>query len=60
MNNKMAIHTYLSIIEYKKQTKQRRGTETESWIQRAFWWLPIGKWGGKNGVVVRGLRSTNM
>ena len=33
MNNKMAINTYLSIIESK--TKQTR-TETESWIWRAF------------------------
>ena len=29
MNNKMAKNTYLSTIECKKQTKQRR-TETES------------------------------
>ena len=34
MNNKMAINTYLSTTESKKQTKQR--TETESWIQKAF------------------------
>ena len=36
MNNKMAINTYLSTIESKKQTKLTRRTETESWIQRAF------------------------
>ena len=37
MNNKMAINTYLSTIESKKkQTKQTRRIETESWIQRAF------------------------
>ena len=36
MNNKMAINTYLLTIESKKQTKQTR-TETESWIQRAFY-----------------------
>ena len=30
MNNKMAINTYLSTIESKKQTKQTRRTETES------------------------------
>ena len=36
MNNKMAASTYLSIIESKKQTKQMRGTEIESWIWRAF------------------------
>ena len=35
MGNKMAINTYLSTIESKKQTKQAR-TETESWIQRMF------------------------
>ena len=29
MNDKMAINTYLSTIEYKKQTKQT-GTEKES------------------------------
>ena len=36
MNNKMAINTYLSTIESKKQIMQRRTTERESWIQRAF------------------------
>ena len=36
MNNKMAINTYLSTTESKKQTKQTRRTETDSWIQRAF------------------------
>ena len=36
MNNKMAINTNLSTIESKTQTKQTRGRETESWIQRAF------------------------
>ena len=35
MNNKMAINTYLSIIESKKQIKQTR-TDTECWIQREF------------------------
>ena len=35
MNNKMAINTYLSTIESKKQTEQTR-TETESQIWRAF------------------------
>ena len=29
MNNKMAINTYLSTIESKKQAKQTRRTETE-------------------------------
>ena len=36
MNDKMAINTYLSTVESKKQTKQTRRTETESWIQRVF------------------------
>ena len=36
MNNKMAKNTNQSTIESKKQTKQTRRTETESWIQRAF------------------------
>ena len=59
MNNKMAINTYLSTTESKKQTKQTRRTETESWIQRAFFGCPLGGecWGV--GEEVRGLRSTN-
>ena len=32
MNHKMAINTYLSTIASKKQTKETRRTETESWI----------------------------
>ena len=39
MNNKMAVNTYLSTTESKKQnkqTKQTRRTETESCIWRAF------------------------
>ena len=36
INNKMAINTYLSTIESKKQTKQISRTETESRIWRAF------------------------
>ena len=36
MNNKVAINTYLSTIESKKQTKQTTRTETESWKQRVF------------------------
>ena len=35
MNNKMAKDTYL-LIESKKQTKQARRTQTESWIWRVF------------------------
>ena len=37
MDNEMAINTYLSTTEYKKQTKQTRRTETESWIWRPFY-----------------------
>ena len=33
MNNKMAINTYLSIIKFKKHTKQTGKTKTESWTQ---------------------------
>ena len=38
MNYKMAKNpkTYLSTIKSKKEIKQTRRTETESWIQRAF------------------------
>ena len=36
MNNKMAIDTYVSTIESKKQTKHTRRTETELWLQREF------------------------
>ena len=36
MNIKMAINSQLSRIESKKQTKQIKRTETESWIPRAF------------------------
>ena len=36
MNDKMAKNTNLSTIEFKKQIKQTRRTETESWIWKAF------------------------
>ena len=36
MYNKMAKNTSLSKIEFKKQTKDTRRTETESWIQKPF------------------------
>ena len=42
MNNKVAVNTYLSKIESKKQTKQTR-TETESWIWTAFL---VARWEG--------------
>ena len=56
MNNKMAKIQINQKIESKKQTKQTR-TETESWIQRAFCWLPDGS--GGMGEEMKGLRSTN-
>ena len=43
MNNKMAKYTNLSTIESKNQTRQTIRTETESWIWRAFGWLPDGR-----------------
>ena len=36
MNNKMEKNTNLTTIDSKKQTKQTRRTETESWLQRVF------------------------
>ena len=48
MNNKMEKNTNLSTIESKKQTKQTRRTETESWIRK----LPDGR--GVEGTGRRG------
>ena len=59
MNNNTGINTYLWTIESKRQSNQTRRTETESWIQRAFSWLPNGKGYGGMGEEVRGLRNTN-
>ena len=61
MNNKMAKNTNLSTIEYKKQTKQTRSTETESWTQRVVFFdgCPMGEGHGGMGEELRGLRSTN-
>ena len=36
MNNKMAINTYLSTIESKKQNRQTSRTETDSEIREHF------------------------
>ena len=47
MNDKMQINSYLSTTESKKQTKQTRRTETESWIQRAL--LMVARWDGGVG-----------
>ena len=57
MNNKMAKNTNTSTTESNKQTKQRRRTETESWIESVLMVADgRGVWG--MGEVVRGLRST--
>ena len=52
----MAINTYLSTVESKKNKWTNR-TNTDSYIQTPFSWLPYGRGGG---VVkkVKGLRST--
>ena len=50
--------TYLSGIESKNQTKQTRRSETESWVLRAFQWLPDGKGSRGTDEEERGL-STN-
>ena len=52
------IHIYQQ-LNLKKQTKQTRRTETESWTQRAFLMVPDGKGCGGIGEEARGLRSTN-
>ena len=59
MKSKMAKITYLSKIDSKKQTKQTRRTETESWIRRAFCGCQIGGGFGRMGRNKRGLRSRN-
>ena len=60
MNNKMAINTYLSTIESKKQTKQtRKQGQNHRCGERFDGWQMGGGFGGM-GEEVRGLRSTNM
>ena len=59
MNNKMATNTTCQLNLKSKQTKQTKRTETESWIQRVFSWLPNGRGYEGMGEEVRGLRSTN-
>ena len=58
MNYKMVTNTYL-FIESKKQTNQRKRTEFELWMWRAFGWLPDGRGAREMGEEVRGLSSTN-
>ena len=43
MNNKMAIRTYLSMIESKTWSKWTSRTETDLQIQRIFLQLPDGR-----------------
>ena len=50
---------YISINNYKTQTKQRRRTETELWIQTTFDACQMGRVDGGMGEQVRGLRNTN-
>ena len=52
----MTINTYLSTIESKKQTKQTRRTETESWIWRR---LPDGKGCGEVSAEMSELGNIN-
>ena len=50
MNNKMAINTYLSTIESKKETKQNKQVEQkQNRRQRTFQWLPDGRGFGRKG-----------
>ena len=55
----MAKNINLSTIKSKKQTKQTKRTETESWLQRTFWWLPDGRGYEGMGEEMRGLKNTN-
>ena len=55
MGNKMAINTYLSTIESKKQTKQTKEQKQNHGYRECFdGCQTVGVWGEK----VRGLRST--
>ena len=57
MNNNMATNTYLSTTESKKQSKQRRRTETESSIHvsiLAVSILMVARWEGGEGHGLRG------
>ena len=57
MNNQMAINTYLSTVESKKQIKQTRRTEQNHGYGQSF-----DGWGercGRMGEEARGLRHTS-
>ena len=51
MDNKKTTNTHLSTVESKKQTKQTRRTEIESWIRRVF--LMVARWEGHLGEWVK-------
>ena len=59
MNNKMAINTYLSTTESKKQTKQPRRTDIVYQIWKTFGWLPDERGFGGMDEKMKGLRNTN-
>ena len=44
INNKMAINSYLSTIKSKKQIKQTRRPEIESWILESILMVAMGEW----------------
>ena len=46
------IHIYQQ-FNLKRQTKQTRGTETESWLWRVFWWLSAGMGEGWRGEGIK-------
>ena len=58
MNNKMAINTYLSTIESKKQTKQTSEQRQNHGYGKHFDGCQIRGRSGGMGEEVRGLRST--
>ena len=59
MNNKMAINTYLSTTESKKQTKQTKEQRQNHGCGQCFHGCQMGEGGGGMGEEVRGLRSTS-
>ena len=69
MNNKMAIHTNISTIKSKKQTKQTRKNrdrimDTESVLMVTRWQGGVGEWGRgeaiKNKLVVTEYRIARL
>ena len=59
MNNKMAINTYLSTTESRKQTKQTREQRQNHGYRECFDGCQMGRGYGGMGEQVRRLRSTN-